>query len=142
MTAVLLTLRRRDDPEPPDWRDAALCAQRDPDLWFPPEHSRAARAKAVCRACPARPSCLLYAFEHPSENGVWGGFSERARLHAGRKWRAGVSVEAIIAADNARFRARTERDRVKSRERKARAKKARARSAARAALADEEEVAS
>lgn len=42
------------------------------------------RAKRLCRSCPARRECLLYALEHDVE-GTWGAttFSERRRYGHG-----------------------------------------------------------
>jgi WhiB family redox-sensing transcriptional regulator len=64
------------------WMDGALCAQADPEQWFPNpgEHSRA--AKAICGGCPIRERCLEYALAEEIEFGVWGGLTatERAAL--------------------------------------------------------------
>ncbi|MBO3744886.1 WhiB family transcriptional regulator [Streptosporangiaceae bacterium NEAU-GS5] len=64
-----------------DWRDAGLCAQVDPDLFFPDPGDRAAviRAKSVCAACPVRFECLTDALTRNERFGVWGGLSERDR---------------------------------------------------------------
>lgn len=60
----------------------ALCKGRDPGLWFPAPGGSMERAKAVCRACPARARCLDWALAANERDGVWGGASpeERARL--------------------------------------------------------------
>lgn len=40
-----------------DWMASALCAQADPDAFFP-EPGRSTRpAKKVCERCPVRPEC-------------------------------------------------------------------------------------
>ena len=67
--------------EPPEWTLAALCAQIDPDLWFPEKGDRTAgvRAKQLCQGCPSRLPCLAYALENREPYGVWGGLSERER---------------------------------------------------------------
>lgn len=76
-------MTRREDPQAPrrDWLDRALCRERDPELFFPvgnqgPALLQIDEAKAVCRRCPVRPQCLLWALETNQESGVWGGVSE------------------------------------------------------------------
>jgi hypothetical protein len=49
-----------------------LCADEDPELFWPATESEAARARAVCRRCPLARSCLAVAQER-GEWGVWGG---------------------------------------------------------------------
>lgn len=63
-------------PEP--WMADGLCAQTDPDLFFPELGGSAREAKAICAACPVRARCLAYALEH-QERGIWGGTSDRQR---------------------------------------------------------------
>ena len=46
-----------------DWRNDAACRDEDPELFFPvgtsgPALSQIARAKSVCRRCPAMTECL------------------------------------------------------------------------------------
>lgn len=60
-----------------------LCAQVDPELFFPPVGSRATEAKAVCAACPAQVACLRWAMANPVE-GVWGGTSTNDRRQLAR----------------------------------------------------------
>lgn len=57
----------------------ALCAQTDPEEWFPEQGGSTAKAKAICRRCPARLPCLEWALEHGEASGVWGGLSEQER---------------------------------------------------------------
>lgn len=61
------------------WRQLALCAQTEPNLWFPEQGAPARAAKAICRRCPVQAPCLEYALNDPSLEGVWGGFSQRER---------------------------------------------------------------
>lgn len=96
---TVTTYRRR-------WQDMALCAEVDGDLWFPGDYGPAGDAIAICRSCEVRPQCLRHALEHPAEEGVWGGFSERGRRDAASQYRAGVPVEDIIAASDEVFYAR------------------------------------
>jgi WhiB family redox-sensing transcriptional regulator len=61
------------------WQDSALCAQTDPEAFFPEKGGSTREAKKVCRACEVRTECLEYALEHDERFGIWGGLSERER---------------------------------------------------------------
>lgn len=61
------------------WRDDALCAQIDPEAWFPDKGGSVRAAKEVCTQCEVRAICLRWALEHGERFGVWGGYSERER---------------------------------------------------------------
>ena len=37
------------------WQDRALCAQTDPEAFFPEKGGSTREAKRVCRGCPGRP---------------------------------------------------------------------------------------
>lgn len=65
--------------EPEPWTEEALCAQTDPEAFFPDKGGTSAPAKAVCRRCDVRDQCLEYALQHDERFGVWGGLSERER---------------------------------------------------------------
>jgi len=57
-----------------------ICAQTDPDLWFPTSEKQTGRlAKSLCRTCPWVTSCLDYALRHEVV-GIWGGKTERERM--------------------------------------------------------------
>ena len=67
-----------------DWRNAALCLNEDPELFFPigttgPAATQVEQAKVVCRRCPAVEPCLTWALDTGQDNGVWGGTSEDER---------------------------------------------------------------
>ena len=64
-------------PEP--WMSDALCAQTDPDAFYPEKGGSTRDAKRVCSVCPVRDECLRFAIEHNERWGVWGGYSERER---------------------------------------------------------------
>lgn len=64
---------------PPAWMDDALCAQADPEAWFPEQGESARLAKLICSACPVRAECLEYALDRRQQHGVWGGMSEAER---------------------------------------------------------------
>lgn len=73
----------------PGWMDGALCAQVDPESFFPDKGGATREIKAICRGCDVRTQCLQYALEHHERFGIWGGLSvsERERL-LGKKGRA------------------------------------------------------
>ncbi len=65
---------------PPEWTRDALCAEVDPELFFPMVGQNTAHiAKRVCGHCTVRRECLEYAMQHHENWGVWGGLSERER---------------------------------------------------------------
>lgn len=68
----------------PDWTDDAICAQTDPELFFPDKGSPAEPARRVCAQCPVATECLQAALTDPSLTGVWGGttYMERRDLRA------------------------------------------------------------
>lgn len=61
------------------WQDRALCAQTDPDAFYPEKGGSTREAKKVCRNCEVRQECLEYALQHDERFGIWGGKSERER---------------------------------------------------------------
>lgn len=72
-----------------DWRERANCTDADTELFFPADGMDAAEAKALCRGCEVRESCLHYALTIPETKGIWGGTSERERRRMRRARRAG-----------------------------------------------------
>ena len=67
-----------------DWRSQALCAQVDPELFFPEKGGSAEPARRVCLRCPVTRECLEFALEHDERFGVWGGLSEQERRDLAR----------------------------------------------------------
>lgn len=72
----------------PDWFGDALCAEIDPELFFPEKGGSTRDAKRMCRTCPVQVECLDYALKTGERFGIWGGFSERERRSMGRAARA------------------------------------------------------
>ncbi|MCO1654732.1 WhiB family transcriptional regulator [Pseudonocardia humida] len=68
-----------DDDEEPDWQERALCAQTDPEAFFPEKGGSTREAKRICSGCDVRAECLDYALAHDERFGIWGGLSERER---------------------------------------------------------------
>src|SRR5215472_6468427 len=55
---------RTEDVDDQSWQDRALCAQTDPEAFFPEKGGSTREAKRVCRGCEVRAECLEYALEH------------------------------------------------------------------------------
>lgn len=66
-------------PRTEAWMADALCAQVDPELWYPEKGGSTGEAKRICRACPVVEQCLAYALSRDDRFGIWGGTSERER---------------------------------------------------------------
>jgi WhiB family redox-sensing transcriptional regulator len=67
------------------WQERALCAQTDPEAFFPEKGGSTREAKRICSTCEVRSECLEYALEHDERFGIWGGLSERERRRAKRR---------------------------------------------------------
>lgn len=87
----------RDPDEDLSWQDDALCAQTDPEAFFPEKGKSTTPAKKTCRACGVRPECLNYALRHDEQFGIWGGVSERG-LREIRLGRSAIPPEVLDAA--------------------------------------------
>jgi WhiB family redox-sensing transcriptional regulator len=74
-----------DDDNPLSWQTDALCAQTDPEAFFPEKGGSTRDAKKICTSCEVRAQCLEYALLNDERFGIWGGLSERER----RKLRRG-----------------------------------------------------
>jgi WhiB family transcriptional regulator, redox-sensing transcriptional regulator len=66
------------DPEE-SWRADALCAETDPEAFFPEKGGSTREAKRVCVGCAVRSECLEFALDNDERFGIWGGLSERER---------------------------------------------------------------
>lgn len=65
--------------EDDQWQERALCAQTDPEAFFPEKGGSTREAKRICQGCEVRDACLEYALAHDERFGIWGGLSERER---------------------------------------------------------------
>jgi WhiB family redox-sensing transcriptional regulator len=61
------------------WMLDALCAQTDPEIFFPEKGGSSRAAKSVCARCDVREQCLRYALEHDEKLGIYGGLAPRER---------------------------------------------------------------
>jgi WhiB family redox-sensing transcriptional regulator len=81
----------------------ALCAQTDPELFFPntKDNSYSHLAKKICSTCTVRLDCLEWALTNKEEHGIWGGFtpSERERMsRLGRNKLKSVPIRTVRGA--------------------------------------------
>ena len=61
------------------WQERALCAQTDPEAFFPEKGGSTREAKRICLGCEVKDRCLDYALANDERFGIWGGLSERER---------------------------------------------------------------
>ena len=71
--------------EEQEWQERALCAQTDPEAFFPEKGGSTREAKRICAGCEVRSECLEYALAHDERFGIWGGLSERERRKLKRR---------------------------------------------------------
>lgn len=69
------------------WRASALCAQTDPDIFFPEKGQNPWAAKRICAACVVRVDCLTDSLQHREPYGVRGGFTANERKQMRRQAR-------------------------------------------------------
>lgn len=70
-----------------EWYADALCAETDPEEFFPDKGGTSRHAKAICNgdgtdarpACPVKEQCLTWALANDERFGIYGGLSERER---------------------------------------------------------------
>jgi WhiB family transcriptional regulator, redox-sensing transcriptional regulator len=74
-----------EDDGPMGWQERALCAQTDPEAFFPEKGGSTREAKKVCTGCDVRSECLEYALANDERFGIWGGLSERERRKLKRR---------------------------------------------------------
>ena len=60
------------DVEELAWQERALCAQTDPEAFFPEKGGSTREAKKVCLSCDVRVECLEYALQSDERFGIWG----------------------------------------------------------------------
>jgi WhiB family transcriptional regulator, redox-sensing transcriptional regulator len=73
------TVATESDDNPLAWQSDSLCAQTDPEAFFPEKGGSTRDAKKICASCEVRAQCLEYALENDERFGIWGGLSERER---------------------------------------------------------------
>jgi WhiB family redox-sensing transcriptional regulator len=73
------------DAEEQNWHENALCAETDPEAFFPEKGGSTREAKKICTGCDVRAECLEFALANDERFGIWGGLSERERRRLRRR---------------------------------------------------------
>lgn len=79
------------DINPRAWRQDAVCAQTNPEAFFPEKGGSPREVKKACGRCAVQGFCLEYALVTGERFGVWGGKSENER----RKLRRDAALRSI-----------------------------------------------
>ncbi|GAA4265343.1 hypothetical protein GCM10022256_09550 [Frondihabitans peucedani] len=74
-----------DEDSQLSWQADSLCAQTDPEAFFPEKGGSTRDAKKICASCDVRAQCLEYALQNDERFGIWGGLSERERRKLRRR---------------------------------------------------------
>jgi hypothetical protein len=78
------------------WRSQGVCAETDPEVFYPENEDWSAPAKRVCAVCPVVAQCLGYALISGEPYGVWGGLTTAERQLVGA-----VLIGAVPSAGKA-----------------------------------------
>jgi WhiB family transcriptional regulator, redox-sensing transcriptional regulator len=81
--AGLLGIGQEGDAQ--SWQEQALCAETDPEAFFPEKGGSTREAKKICTGCEVKAQCLEYALANDERFGIWGGLSERERRRLRRR---------------------------------------------------------
>jgi len=82
----------------PAWTADAMCAQTDPEAFFPDKGQSPRAAQAVCARCPVAAECLDYALEIGDRFGIWGGVTAKRRRNLTPSTASPVAVHEGDAA--------------------------------------------
>ena len=82
---ILLVTAGAEDETLLSWQEQALCAQTDPEAFFPEKGGSTREAKRICVGCEVKGDCLEYALMKDERFGIWGGLSERERRRLKRR---------------------------------------------------------
>lgn len=100
LLAELLELIPPPPPVAPFFDGTQVCAQVDPEQFFPENGGHADAAKELCTTCEFRAACLAYALNERINgmpiSGIWGGTSEPQRRALRR---AGITVDLVLEVD-------------------------------------------
>jgi WhiB family redox-sensing transcriptional regulator len=82
VTAAVIPVYTGSMLKPETWTREALCAETDPEVFFPEKggFEGAAPARAICNTCPVIGDCLEYALRTRQMHGVWGGTTRDERV--------------------------------------------------------------
>jgi WhiB family redox-sensing transcriptional regulator len=100
----LLELAPPPPPVAPYFDGTQVCAQIDPELWFPEKGGNNSAAKELCTTCDFQVACLRYALGERIYGmpiaGIWGGTSVQERKQLLRAAAAGVlDLVDVVPAD-------------------------------------------
>jgi len=76
---------RSEDDGALAWQADSLCAQTDPEAFFPEKGGSTREAQKICGQCEVSAQCLEYALQNDERFGIWGGLSERERRRLRRR---------------------------------------------------------
>lgn len=88
-----------DSSEPEPWMSEGLCAQTDPELFFPDRGGSSREAKKICYGYEVRLECLQHALDKRERYGIWGGLSERERAKLKRRQAALIAATGPLELD-------------------------------------------
>jgi WhiB family redox-sensing transcriptional regulator len=83
LPATLLAVAAADTRR--KWSARGHCAEKDPELFFPPRDGSTEEAKAICSSCVVRRQCLAYAVVAEEPYGIWGGLDPGERHNLRRR---------------------------------------------------------
>jgi len=70
-------------------RQTAICAETDPEIFFPEKGGSSKLAKNICKqSCDLKDECLSYAMKNDEKFGIWGGLSRTERRKLSKKMTA------------------------------------------------------
>ncbi|MFI1197733.1 WhiB family transcriptional regulator [Micromonospora sp. NPDC020750] len=78
----------------PEWQAEGLCAETDPEAFFPEKGGSPRPAKKVCSRCDVQADCLEWALTTRQPYGIWGGRTEPERRAILRRRARGQAVAA------------------------------------------------
>ena len=89
---------RTPAPATTDWKLSGLCAQIDPEAFFPDKGGSVRAAKRICSQCPVQTECLSFALTNNERFGIWGGVTESERRPLRQRLKAtNPSTERCLA---------------------------------------------
>ena len=78
---------------PGTWAAEAVCAQSDPEIFFPDKGQSYGIAKQICRVCPVQVQCLTFALDNGETHGIWGGTTHNDRRAMGYRHRRNIELD-------------------------------------------------
>lgn len=82
-----------------DWRTHALCAQTDPELFYPQDAFASIAARETCLGCPVRVPCLNDGLDE--QHGIWGGWTADERKALRRRLRSANKAAHTLIIERA-----------------------------------------